>query len=551
MKNLLKKIVKHKIISGIILVCLIAIGLWKFGVFNKSEQTQYVLAAVEKGTIVSSVSNSGQISAQNEISIKSKASGDVIYVGPTGGQAVNTGGLLIKLDSSNAQDAVQTAKDNLAQAQTDLEKMKGITTDIGTLRGIKEKAQADLDKAYEDGFNSASNTYLGLPTVMSGLQSILFSYTYSSGSWNMDYYVNAVKDYDQKIIQYRNDAYTKYQAARTAYDNNFQEYKSTSRSSDEKTIEALIKNTYETVKTVADAVKSANNLIQFYQDTLTTRGYTPQTLSNTHLSSLNTYTGNTNSYLSALLSAKTTIQSDKETLIETDYTISDQEDTIKNLENTLKEAEDNLANYTIYSPSAGIISAVNVEKGDSVSNGTVVATLISKQQIAKISLNEVDATKVKVGQKVTVTFDAIEGLDITGKVAEVDTVGTVSQGVVSYNVQISLDTQDDRVKPGMSISASIITDAKQDVLLVPSTAIKTTNGQSVVQVIDASAIENKNSTRQYVKNYSETANSYNWIIRRHINRNFKRTQRRGHNNCKNCYCIFNDNISDGNKQRRG
>jgi multidrug efflux pump subunit AcrA (membrane-fusion protein) len=101
-------------------------------------------------------------------------------------------------------------------------------------------------------------------------------------------------------------------------------------------------------------------------------------------------------------------------------------------------------------------------------------------------LNEVDIAKIKLGQKTTVTFDAIEDLTLTGEVVEIDSVGTVSQGVVSYVVKINFDTNDDRIKPGMSISASIITNTAQDVLVIPSSAVKTKNGISYVEKLDKS-----------------------------------------------------------------
>lgn len=123
-----------------------------------------------------------------------------------------------------------------------------------------------------------------------------------------------------------------------------------------------------------------------------------------------------------------------------------------------------------------------MKKGDPVSASTILATLVTKQKIAEISLNEVDITKIKVGQKTTLTFDAIPDLTITGQVAEIDTVGTVTQGVVTYAVKISFDTQDDRVKPGMSISASIITDIKQDALLAPNSAVKQQGDAAYVEI---------------------------------------------------------------------
>ena len=61
--------------------------------------------------------------------------------------------------------------------------------------------------------------------------------------------------------------------------------------------------------------------------------------------------------------------------------------------------------------------------------------------------------------------------------------GTVSSGVVSYGVKIAFDVQDDRVKPGMSLSVAIITESKQNVLLVPSSAVKTSNGSSFVEIL--------------------------------------------------------------------
>jgi multidrug efflux pump subunit AcrA (membrane-fusion protein) len=163
MKNFLKKIVQHKIISGLLLIGLVLLGLWKFGVFTKKEETRYVLAAVENGTIISSISGTGQISSLDEVSVKSKASGDVIYVGVESGDEVGVGRTLVMVDTTDAEKAIEDAKENLEDAQAELEKMKGITTEVGSIRGIKEKAQADLDKAYEDGFNNVSNTYLGLP----------------------------------------------------------------------------------------------------------------------------------------------------------------------------------------------------------------------------------------------------------------------------------------------------------------------------------------------------------------------------------------------------
>ena len=88
-----------------------------------------------------------------------------------------------------------------------------------------------------------------------------------------------------------------------------------------------------------------------------------------------------------------------------------------------------------------------------------------------------------MGDKAILTFDAVDGLSIAGQVTEIDTIGTVSQGVVSYNVKITFATQDSRIKPGMSVSANVITETKQNVLTVPNSAVKTKSGNYYVLVL--------------------------------------------------------------------
>lgn len=474
LKKILKFVSQHKFITAIIILIIVVGGYFGYKKFKSNgQETRYVLAAVEKGTLITSVSGSGQISASNQIDVKPKVSGEIIYFNAKAGQEVKAGALLAQLDTTDARKAVHDAETVLRREELSLEKLQGITTSDGTIRGIKEKAEDDIQKAYDDGFNTVANVFLELPDIMTGLNNMLFSYDFEQNQANITYYANAVRKYDEgKVSQYEKDTYNKYQIAIEAYDKNFQDYKSASRFSEPELIESLIDQTYDTIKKVAEAIKSANNLIQFYQDELSRRGFRTQSLSDTHISSLNTYTSKTNSYLLNLLSIKDSIQNSQEAIVNAGFDIVEQEDQVKEAEDNLLEAKEKLNDYYVYAPFAGVIAAVNVEKRDSVSSGTTLVTLITKQRVAEISLNEIDVAKVKISQKTTLTFDAIEDLSITGKVLEIDTVGTVTQGVVSYNVKIGFDTQDDRVKPGMSVSASIIIDVKQNVLLVPNSALK-------------------------------------------------------------------------------
>jgi len=494
---MLQKILKlaslHKLTAAIIVIVIIGGGYFGYGaLFKNKAAVRYVTATAEKGTLTVSVSGSGQISASNQVDLKSEVSGDVVYVGAQNGQEVKSGTLLAQLDAREAQKSVRDATVNLESALLTLEKLKG--PEGLAIPKNKEKAQDDLQKAYDDGFNTVANAFLDLPTVMSGIQDVLFTSEKSLGGgnqWNIDYYADAVKAYDEKALQYRDDVNVKYQEARKKYDQNFQDYKSASRYSDTATIEKLINETYDTAKTVAEAIKSANNLIQFYKDKLAERGLKPQAIADTHLATLNTYTGKTNTHLLSLLSIQNTIKSDKDAVLNADLDVKSQELSVKQRQNALLDAKEKLADYYIRAPFGGVVAKMNVKKGDSVSANTVVVTFITQQRTAEISLNEVDAAKVKVSQKTILTFDAIEGLSLTGQVAEIDAIGTVSQGVVTYNVKIVFDTQDEQVKPGMSVSAAVITDAKQDILLVPNSAVKSNGSGSYVEVLVGNTPQNQ------------------------------------------------------------
>jgi len=551
MRKILAFFRSHKILTGIIILALIVTGYFIFKSINanKASETRYTLGTTTKGTLITSVSGSGQVSVLEQADIKPKTSGDLTFVGVIKGQQVSKGTLVAQIDSTEALKAIRDAEDNLETAKLTLEKLNQPTDELtilqaeNTLTNAKESktdAEDNLKKAHEDGFNTVSNAFLELPALMTGLQNILLGRTFSAYQDNIDYYTDATRQYDVKVVQYRNDADTKYDTARTAYEKNFADYKSTSRYSDNETINSLVAETYETVRSISESVKSANNLIQFYEDRLTEYNLKPNTIADTHLSTLSTYTSKTNSHLTNLLSIKTTIANDEKAIVDAERTIVEktasleklkegpdaldvrsQELSIKQKQYSLSDAKANLADYYIRAPFDGVIADLSVKKGDSVASGTSIATLITNQRIAEITLNEVDVAQVRSGQKVTLTFDAVEDLNITGEVSDVDSIGTVSQGVVSYVVQISFDTQDERVKPGMSVSASIITESKQDVLLVPNAAIKSSGNLSYVEVLDSAltkdvkdntAITSKNLPTQKQVEIGTANDSYTEIV---------------------------------------
>ncbi len=99
------------------------------------------------------------------------------------------------------------------------------------------------------------------------------------------------------------------------------------------------------------------------------------------------------------------------------------------------------------------------------------------------TVGEADVSKLKLGQVANVTIDALAGQKMTGKVSSLDPVATISQGVPVYGIDIAIDIPAPSLKAGMSGTAAVILASKQNVLLVPNTAIRTLSGQRGVQVL--------------------------------------------------------------------
>lgn len=157
------------------------------------------------------------------------------------------------------------------------------------------------------------------------------------------------------------------------------------------------------------------------------------------------------------------------------------------------------ASSTIYAPSNGILSNFALTAGMSLANlssttsssgsstdatqSVGIITNPKNQVTASVSLTEIDVTKVKAGQKVTLTMDAFPDKSFTGQVLAINTNGQSSSGVTSYPTIIVFDTSLPTMYPNMSVSANIIVDSKSDILTVPSASVKTANGISTVKVL--------------------------------------------------------------------
>ena len=135
-------------------------------------------------------------------------------------------------------------------------------------------------------------------------------------------------------------------------------------------------------------------------------------------------------------------------------------------------------------PFAGTVTDIQSMVGDQVAPGTVSFRIDDLSRLlVDVQVTEVDINRIKVGQSVTLSFDAIQDQDFNGKVTAVARVGLPTSGSVNFEVTIELSDGSQDVRPGMTAAVNIVVDQLTDVLLVENRAVRLSNGQRIVYVL--------------------------------------------------------------------
>ena len=132
-----------------------------------------------------------------------------------------------------------------------------------------------------------------------------------------------------------------------------------------------------------------------------------------------------------------------------------------------------LEDAQIRAPFSGVVSEVNVNLGEPVMPGTPVITLIDDREYRlEVDVDEVDIARVKEGQLVESTLDALPGEVVTGRVERIAPTATDVGGVVTYRVRVALDPTPSPLRAGMTAVVVITVDAIDSALLVPNWAVR-------------------------------------------------------------------------------
>jgi HlyD family secretion protein len=482
-KKIIKFITTHKIIT-ILIIALVVGGVYYFGFYkpyNQSSGTQYILGKVTKGTMEIVVNGNGNIVAKKQVDVKSKVSGDVVAVNVKNGDIVNKGDLLVQIDTTDALKMVRDAEISLENSRLNLEKAKKSSSNPqNTLNQIEE--------LQEKGLKEVAQTYTDLFPILDSLNNILFKEDImgDNKTKNIQYYSEVVNFfYNNRFLSVPQDLALAYPKVKQLYEDGFLSYQEALHGGHDDITKAL-QEAYHFTEELANITKTARDVVELFNSNSVLDNWTSinPVLINQHLVNLRNYYNTINTHLTALLNIINNLESLGNTLSTQSLDTQLQELAVQQKENALRDAQEDLQNCYIRAPFDGIIGDIAIEKGDTVANNSVVATLISTQQLAEITLNEIDIVKVKAGQKAKLTLDALPEVTFSGEVGEVHTLGTESGGVVSYTVEILINDNDNRIKPKMSVTADIIIEEKPNTLMVPNTAVKTQNNSHYVEIPD-------------------------------------------------------------------
>ena len=143
----------------------------------------------------------------------------------------------------------------------------------------------------------------------------------------------------------------------------------------------------------------------------------------------------------------------------------------------LKQARLDLDRTIIRSPVDSVVISRNVDVGQTVAASFQAPVLFTiardlRQMEVNVAVDEADVGRVKTGQNMRFTVDAFPGERFTGRVTQIRKAPITSNNVVTYSVMARVDNPELKLLPGMTASARILTEERQDVLKLPNEALR-------------------------------------------------------------------------------
>jgi RND family efflux transporter MFP subunit len=164
----------------------------------------------------------------------------------------------------------------------------------------------------------------------------------------------------------------------------------------------------------------------------------------------------------------------------------------------LETAKLNLEKAIVVAPFDGLVTDVAITEGKEITTAMLASPAISLVDPSEIEfrgfIDEIDVAMVKIGQAANIALDALPDAELSGKVAFISPVGTIRAGVVSYATTVTLENTVAGLRDGMSATAEVVIERRDDVLLIPNRTIGGTLANPKVSVLIDGQVEEREIT---------------------------------------------------------
>jgi HlyD family secretion protein len=418
------------VIAGVL-----AVGGWfayqRFGppAQTQSTEPEFETYAVERQAILSTVSATGSIDPDDQVSLVFRSVGPVAHVLVDIGEAVQEGQLLAELDTTDLTLALANAKvaEEISQAQLAKLLTPPDPDDVAAAQAAVEVAQTAVASA-EASLNSAQATYRDLLEGPNATQQTINEAQLRQAEIALKQAQQAYnKVKDQPDVGLLPQAAQLEQATIS-----YEVAKAQGAKTEEPATQAQLAQALNGIAQAESALRNAQAQVVNAQNSLTSLLDGPKA---------------------------------------EDIAIARAQ--VKQAQLSQLQAENTMNNTRIVAPFAGVVSELNAKEGEIANNAQPAVVLTNLDQFKmKVLVDEIDVRQIEVGQPVRLTIDALPGTEVTGQITEIAPTPTTVNGTVAYEVTIVPDPVDAPLRVGMSATATITTAEVDDAIVVPNRFIQ-------------------------------------------------------------------------------
>lgn len=439
---MVKKILAQRFL--LIIIALVLIGGFVFyNTLLKPKGPAYITEKAVKGTVVKEISDTGTVRSNDKIEMSFKGIGKISNIYVKNNDLVKAGQELVKLDTSDLQN-------QLKEAYADLEVSQAKTHD-------------DLNTAYANGLDILNDAYTKTYTAYNAAYQIQQEYfrEYSG-------YGGTVIESEQ-IIKVAGNNIKSY----------LEEISLLSGNEKNKKIESVISQSKQLVSNCLTAISSILDIVR-------SAGFRDE-VSDTNKALLETQRTNLNTLYTNLSSA----QQDISTITSSGASgISLYEAQIIQAQAKISTLKSQINDSTLKSPIDGRIVELDKKSGETIQAKETVVSVISNSYFeVKVNIYEGDIADIRIGNTVQIELVAFPDQKISGKVVSIDPSEKLVDDVVYYETTISLDSEPEGIKEGMTADVVVQVAKKENVLMVPKKGIEKINGERIAKVLKSGKIE--------------------------------------------------------------